>query len=366
MPVEVIVPRIGWSMEKGVFSEWLRKDGDRVSPGDPLFTIEADKALEEVVSEDSGILSILPGRAKQGDELLVGTVIGHLLGVGEAAPTAGAAAPLPAADAAQEPTRPLAKGSAPRTAPRDTSAVRNIASPRARRVSRELSIDLTALSGTGRTGRIVERDVLLAARSRGPASGDVAARGGSTSSLGVDADVTELVGLIERMRHAEVDPARQMGRYRALLVKLAVCAYRGAFADGHVGACVDVAYGYQADGGIFYRSLREANRKTLAELAEDILAEARAASAPSGEEAFALVDLGAFGIDEYAPAGEIPGGILLCFGRLIGGSAQPLSRRSHSMRVSLSFREDRQSFAVAARFLDTVRSALKDPPLWLV
>ncbi|MEW6161060.1 MAG: lipoyl domain-containing protein, partial [Verrucomicrobiota bacterium] len=62
MPIEITVPRLGWSMEEAAFSNWLKKDGEPVNPGDPLFVLEADKALQEVESLDSGILHI-PGDA---------------------------------------------------------------------------------------------------------------------------------------------------------------------------------------------------------------------------------------------------------------------------------------------------------------
>ena len=88
MAVEVMVPRLGWSMESGVFGEWLKQDGDAVAVGEPVFTIEGEKAIEEVESEDAGVLHIRPGVAGPGVELTVGTVIGWLLGEGEAVPEA--------------------------------------------------------------------------------------------------------------------------------------------------------------------------------------------------------------------------------------------------------------------------------------
>ena len=84
MAFEVMVPRLGWSMESGVFGEWLKQDGDAVTAGEPVFTIEGEKAIEEVESEDAGVLHIRPGVAEPGVELTVGTVIGWLLAEGEA------------------------------------------------------------------------------------------------------------------------------------------------------------------------------------------------------------------------------------------------------------------------------------------
>ena len=98
MAVEVMVPRLGWSMESGVFGQWLKQDGDAVAVGEPVFTIEGEKATEEVESEDAGVLHIRPGVAEPGVELTVGTVIGWLLDEGEPVPEAP---PDPVAKAAR-------------------------------------------------------------------------------------------------------------------------------------------------------------------------------------------------------------------------------------------------------------------------
>ncbi len=58
MAIEITVPRLGWSMEEGGFVAWLKKDGEKVNAGEPLFSIEGDKAVQEIESIDSGILRI--------------------------------------------------------------------------------------------------------------------------------------------------------------------------------------------------------------------------------------------------------------------------------------------------------------------
>ena len=66
MAYSIVMPRLGWTMEEGVFGAWLKADGERVSPGDLLFTVEGDKAIQEVETFESGILRIPPGRAAAG------------------------------------------------------------------------------------------------------------------------------------------------------------------------------------------------------------------------------------------------------------------------------------------------------------
>ena len=85
MAVEITVPRLGWSMEEGVFVKWLKADGDWVRAGDQLFLLESDKATQEIESLDEGLLRIPPDAPRPGDTVRVGQVIGHLVAKDEAA-----------------------------------------------------------------------------------------------------------------------------------------------------------------------------------------------------------------------------------------------------------------------------------------
>ena len=86
MAIEIVVPRLGWSMDKGHFGEWLKQDGQRVSAGDMVFVLEGEKADQEVESFDAGILRIPPDAPKPGDEVVVGQLLAYLVEEGEAAP----------------------------------------------------------------------------------------------------------------------------------------------------------------------------------------------------------------------------------------------------------------------------------------
>ena len=58
MAVAITVPRVGWSMEEGTFQGWLKREGERVKPGDMLFLLESEKATEEIETLERGILRI--------------------------------------------------------------------------------------------------------------------------------------------------------------------------------------------------------------------------------------------------------------------------------------------------------------------
>ena len=71
---EIVLPRLGWTMEHGVFMGWLKQPGESVKAGEPLFTIEGDKSVQEVEAIESGFVRIGANAPKVGDTVPVGTV----------------------------------------------------------------------------------------------------------------------------------------------------------------------------------------------------------------------------------------------------------------------------------------------------
>ena len=112
MAVEIVMPRLGWTMEEGTLLEWLKRPGEAVEAGEVLFTVETDKALNEVESFDAGRLHIPEGAPAPGDTVPVGTVIGYLLAEGEEPPAPSAPASPAGSEAGAAPATP-SSGSAP-------------------------------------------------------------------------------------------------------------------------------------------------------------------------------------------------------------------------------------------------------------
>ncbi len=170
MAVEVVMPRMGWTMETGRLVEWLKHNGDTIEVGENLFTIESDKAVLEVEAIDSGILHIPPDAPTPDVDVKVGATMAYLLQPGEALPWQAAApvtsAPFTPANEGNGHIAPIAAHPLPATASDSRKAA---ISPRARRVAREINVDWSTLSGSGKHGRIVERDVRAALRPSGPA-----------------------------------------------------------------------------------------------------------------------------------------------------------------------------------------------------
>ena len=75
MATDILLPKIGFSMNEGVLAEWLAEDGAQVKEGQPLFSLESDKSTNEVESPATGTLKII---AKPGETYEVGAVLGTI------------------------------------------------------------------------------------------------------------------------------------------------------------------------------------------------------------------------------------------------------------------------------------------------
>ena len=164
MAVEVLLPKLGLTMETGLIEEWLVPPGTPVKPGDLLLRLATDKVDVEVEAEGAGLFH---PAVESGVELPPGALIGWLLEAGEQVPS-GAAAPLDPAAVAPPPLV---------AAPTETPVVaepgaitrtgRLFVSPNARRVAGQRGVDVEQLNGTGPGGRIITADVLEAAAAPG-------------------------------------------------------------------------------------------------------------------------------------------------------------------------------------------------------
>ena len=137
MAIEITVPRLGWSMDEGVFVEWLKNDGDFVAAGDMLFVLEGEKAAQEIESFDSGVLRLAAESPTGGETVAVGQVLAFLVAEGEEAPPL----PVPVATTANDgEVATQADDPSPSVATPARSG-RMKSSPRARRLASELGVD---------------------------------------------------------------------------------------------------------------------------------------------------------------------------------------------------------------------------------
>jgi pyruvate dehydrogenase E2 component (dihydrolipoamide acetyltransferase) len=174
MPVQVLMPALSPTMEKGNLAKWLKKEGDTVKSGDVIAEIETDKATMEVEAVDEGRLAKILVAAGTAD-VAVNTPIAIIAAEGEdaSAPVA-AVAPAPTAAPAATASPAAAPMMAAPAAAERAPGERVFASPLARRVAKERGLDLSRVEGTGPKGRVILRDV-EAADSAGVAKAQPAA-----------------------------------------------------------------------------------------------------------------------------------------------------------------------------------------------
>jgi pyruvate dehydrogenase E2 component (dihydrolipoamide acetyltransferase) len=187
MPINILMPALSPTMEKGNLAKWLKKEGDKVKSGDVIAEIETDKATMEVEAVDEGtIAKIVVPEGTQ--DVAVNDVIAVLAGDGEDVKAAGASAgaakpgagPAPAPKPAAAPTAAApaaAPAPKPAAAPAPQAAAspafqanghgRIFSSPLARRLAKDAGIELGRISGTGPHGRVIARDVEEAKSGKG-------------------------------------------------------------------------------------------------------------------------------------------------------------------------------------------------------
>ncbi|GAB4325610.1 MAG: dihydrolipoamide acetyltransferase [Dehalococcoidia bacterium] len=202
MATEIIIPKLGMTMEEGTVAEWLVPDGAEVQAGQPVFRLETEKIEMEVEAEAAGTVRHV---VAAGTTLPPGAVVGYVVAAGEAIPEAVAPAAAPPAAAVAQPARAAAPAAR-------LDGDRVPASPIARRLAAEAGLDLTTITGSGPGGRITESDV-VAARERKPAAPPPAEVAASpiarrlASELGIDLATVKGTGPGGRITKEDVEAA---------------------------------------------------------------------------------------------------------------------------------------------------------------
>jgi pyruvate dehydrogenase E2 component (dihydrolipoamide acetyltransferase) len=393
---DVAMPRLSDSMEEGTILKWLKSDGDEVSRGDELVEIETDKANMTYEADQGGTLSIV---AQEGDTLAVGETIARIgEGGGEngAAPAerereeggeedGGGESETATATAEQEappeqPSEPPAEEPA-REEPAETGGNGRIkASPVARRMARELGLELGELQGTGPGGRIVKADVEAASKGDGaqaaapaeapeeaPApeeepqkapppvvSGDAQTGKGETTTqdltrlqqtvarrmaeskatapdfvLNVDIDMEEAVDLRKRLK-AAANEGQPVPSFNDFVVKAAALALvdfpraNGAYRDGkfELYSRVNVGVAVAGQDALVVPTVFDADTKSLGQIARETraLAERVRAGAITPPElssgTFTVSNLGMFGIQSFVAVINPPQAAILAVGAM--------------------------------------------------
>jgi len=420
MPVNILMPALSPTMEKGKLAKWLKKEGDKVKSGDVLAEIETDKATMEVEAIDEGTLGKILV-AEGTDDVLVNAPIAIILGEGEKLGDLPKAAPKPATVSAAVTAAPTVTASAPQA---KVDGSRVFASPLAKRIAKQKGIDLSALKGSGPHGRVVLKDVENAKPGAPPAAKPAAAaqhmsdeqilkffEPGSydlvphdsmrkaiarrlTESkqtiphfyLTVDCSLENLVPLRERLNMQAAKgkdglPAWKVSVNDFIIKAMAMALMKVPVANASwteaamvLHKHADIGVAVSIPGGLITPIIRKAETKGLTQISiemKDYAARARARKlAPTEYQggSTAVSNLGMFGIKNFSAVINPPHGTILAVGV---GERRPVVRGNdivieHQMSVTLSTDHRCVDGALGAELLSAFRMYIEDPGLMLV
>ena len=451
MPIEITMPQLSDTMTEGTLVKWLKKEGDKVKAGEIVAEVETDKATMEMESFEGGTLAHIA--VKEGGKVAVGAVVGVLASskenaadvkkqFGAAQPAKVAEATQPAAAKAPQVTVQKVAASAAPTASvgtlEDASSgeIHDLAnnlhgatrqhieaaaddgdsnghgqvriSPLAKRIAAAEGIPLSAITGSGPGGRIIQRDVLsyqpseksaAAIPSAAPGEKQVIAmtkmRSAIASALqkskqtiphfyaSIDIDVEEVLKLRERLNQKlEKEKVRlsiadfitravafSLGRHPALNARFnAEKNEITRYGDVNLGIAVAVP------DGLIVPVLRAVNRMGLKEIRQrggDLIDRARAQKLRREEQTegtFTISSLGTMGIREFSAIINPPEVGILAVGaaekRAVAKGDAIVARTM--MTVTLSADHRVVDGATAAGFLQTLKQTMEEPGMMLV
>ena len=374
-------------MNEGQVVRWLKSIGDPVVKGDPLVEIESTKVSAEVEATSDGTLGRII--VEEGKTVPVGTVLGLLLMAGETD------SDLPAVEIPRERAA---------RAPRRASSARRsggrlVVTPRARRLARELNVDLDSIeAGTGPSGRVTEDDVRAAAEAGTSTSADgmkpsrtipltgirgtIAKRMSDSASaalvtLNTTGDVTQALAMQRRLTR-EWRRSRVRPQYQDLVIAATVRALKNnPLANAHITDkevqifdIINLGFALAVPDGLLVPVIRDAGEKSPLELAlavRDLVRKSKSNELGVAEltgSTFSLTNLSSYDVESFTPLINPPEVGILGVGRVI---QQPTVTKSGDIEArsigyfSLTFDHRAWDGAPAAEFLQTVVKNLAEP-----
>ncbi len=409
---EIFMPRLSDTMEEGTLIQWLKKIGDQVEKGDIVAEIETDKATMELEAYDAGVLEKILVAA--GETVAIGTTIA-LIGTGAGAqPATGeppAATPTPTRESA--PAAPTAQPAGPPdriaspqplVAEPASPAERVKASPLARAIAREHSIDLSAVPGSGPGGRVVRADVEASLTAAAAPPAPAAAQVAGTDDIEIPLtnirritahrlvesmqnaphfylttiiDMEELVHLRTELNERLATSGGPKISVNDLLVKASAVALRANPAVNvswagdkilqhsrvHVGVAVAL------ESGLIVPVIHDTDHKTITEISAEskaLIAKARTGKLTPDEftgGTFTVSNLGMFGIDQFTAVINPPEAAILAVGAM---TREPVAvgkkiKVRQRMKLTLSIDHRALDGATGSRFAAHLKDLLEQP-----
>lgn len=404
MAIPILLPKVSFVVTEGKIIEWLKKTGDVVSKGEPLLVIETEKASVEVEAPGAGFLG--SELAPVGTVVPVTTTIGYIVAEGELSPKLVLPSESPVAAAPAETPTEQDQG-------KSGESQWTKVSPLARRIARELGVDLTKVKGTGPNGRILQEDIQAFVDSQGrrqaDTTPDAVSSGVVPAAANVPAEMQALSNLqritAERMTssfrtaphfylNVQVDMSQAVIMREAYLPQVeAKVGTRLSFTDILIFAAgralkahpalnakfendtlawfqdVNICLAIDTPRGLTAPVIRQADQLSLSEVAQrrrDLVERAqdnRLAPDDLVDGTFTISNLGMFGIDSFHAILNPPQAAILASGKI---SKRPVVVNDSlelrpTLWLSLSVDHRVADGAVAARFLQTLTAYLENP-----
>ncbi len=336
MSAPIILPQWGMGMNDGEVIKWLKVIGDPVTKGDQLVEIESSKVNAEVEATADGTLGRID--VEEGRVVDVGTILGHVLEAGDSESDLPALVVAAGAATSPAPVAPTAPPAAPRGG-------KQIITPRARRLAKEMGVDLAGVTGSGPSGRVTEDDVKRAAAApaggtSAPAAaapppesvvpvkelvklsglrGTIARRMSESAAipsvtLSTTADVTEAVAfqreLVGEWREHRIRP-----QYQDLVIAAVARALKeNPIANAHLVGDevrildeINVGIAMAIPEGLLVPVIKNADQKSLLEIAQEVRDLAKKAKSNSlgidemTNGTFSITNLSSYNIDVFDP-----------------------------------------------------------------
>jgi pyruvate dehydrogenase E2 component (dihydrolipoamide acetyltransferase) len=392
MAFSVVMPALEMAQETGKLLAWRKKEGDRVSKGEPLLEIETDKAVVEIEAPADGILASI--KASEGSDIPVGQTIAWIVAPGETPPTiteSAAPSARAASHAKTEPSHaPVVAAGAPQSSPK--------ISPKARRLAKELGVELSIVRGSGPGGEILASDIQAASTAattnaaetisdhlEKPTSfGSIMAERTTQSWTTVphffvsrDIDATQLNAYRDRLLDNNKDASDARISHTDLLVALvsrvllkhprlnASWSTEGIrlHSDVHMGVAIAVKDGVVA---AVIHNAHTAGLREIAAQRHELADRARAGKlrpADISAATFTISNLGMYKVDQFSAIITPPQAAILAVGgiadRVVAVEGKPAVRPMMTLTISCDHRV--ADGARAAQFLNDLAEALQKP-----
>jgi pyruvate dehydrogenase E2 component (dihydrolipoamide acetyltransferase) len=379
LATKIVMPRLSLTMKEGTVVQWFKNEGETVQKGEPLVEVLSEKVTYDVEAPESGVLrKIIAG---EGSNVPIDQAIGIIAAPDEPI-TTELETPTPAL--AQLPKSEGVASSKPEIVAETEAAQRVPASPAAKRLARELGVDLAQATGTGPDGRIVEDDVkrlaeqaigrprvreiipLVGIRKTTAERVSLSARTAPHSTITMEVDMTYA---------AKLHGAKAVS-YTDLLVKVVATALRehallnSTLEDGQIKVFEDVNVGVAVatEKGLVVPVVHNADKLTVSEIdsaVKGLVEKARQGKLEKDDVSggtFTITNLGMYGVDVFIPIINPPETAILGVGR-VADKLMMVEREvkvKPVMELSLSFDHRVVDGAPAALFLQKIKQLLEN------